>query len=258
MQQKQQEWATQWQIFQEQETLFLFQDWIYPQTLEDFRGKTVLEAGCGGGVHTALIAPLAKQVTAVDLNTIELARQRLKEFKNISFKEEDIATMDLGESFDVVMSIAVVHHTNDPDKTVENLKRHVKPGGKLILWVYAKEGNGFVEYCIEPIRKFLIKHLDRKPVLGITWVLTVFLYLPVFTIYQLPLRFLPYYEYFANFRRLSFNRNYLNIFDKLNAPQVTLLEKDRVRHWFHGDEFEILHLSHYKGVSWRITAQRGI
>lgn len=256
MQQKQQEWFTQWQIFNENETLFLLQDWIYPQRLEDFGGLTVLEAGCGGGVHTALIAPLARHVTAVDLNTVELARQRLEEFKNVSFLEADIATMDLGHQFDVVMSVAVVHHTDDPDKTVENLKRHVKPGGKLILWVYAREGNGFVEYFIEPIRKFLIKHFHRRVVLSIAWGLTVFLYIPVFTLYRLPFKFLPYWEYFGNFRRLSFNRNYLNVFDKLNAPQVTFLENHRVRSWFDGDEFEVLHLSHYKGVSWRVTARR--
>lgn len=216
----------------------------------------MLEAGCGGGVHTALIAPYAQHVTAVDLNTIELARQRLQGAKNVSFLEGDIAAMDFGQEFDVVMSVAVVHHTNDPDKTVENLKRHVKPGGKLVLWVYAREGNGFVEYFIEPIRKLLIKHLSRRLVLGIAWALTVILYIPVFTIYLLPLRSLPYFEYFGNFRRLSFNRNFLNVFDKLNAPQVTFLDNHRVKSWFDGDEFEVLHLSHYKGVSWRLTARR--
>jgi len=102
----------------------------------------------------------------------------------------------------------------------------------------------------------LIKHFHRRVVLGLAWVLTCFLYIPVFTIYLLPLRFLPYFEYFGNFRRLSFNRNCLNVFDKLNAPQVRFLEKHQVEAWFNGDGFEVLHLSHYKGVSWRVTARR--
>jgi hypothetical protein len=29
--------------------LFLFKGWVYSATLEDFRGKDVLESGCGGG-----------------------------------------------------------------------------------------------------------------------------------------------------------------------------------------------------------------
>jgi hypothetical protein len=34
------------------EALFLFADWIYPNTINDFREKDVLECGCGRGQHT--------------------------------------------------------------------------------------------------------------------------------------------------------------------------------------------------------------
>src|SRR6185295_10883137 len=74
---KQSEWSEQWKMLQDDE-LFLFRDWIYPNTLGDFRGKTVLECGCGGGQHTSFVAPFAKSVTAVDLNTTDIARERNK------------------------------------------------------------------------------------------------------------------------------------------------------------------------------------
>ena len=253
---RQDEWLEQWSIFDRNETLFLFLDWIYPQTLEDCEGKDVLEAGCGGGPHTELLARYAKHVTAVDLNTIPLARQRLAQAKNVDFKEADISIMDLGRQFDIVLCIAVIHHTDDPDRTAQNLKRHVKPGGKIILWGYSKEGNGMVEYGVEPLRKLFLKNLNRKTILAISWVITVLLYIPVYSVYLLPLKFLPYYEYFGNFRKLAFQRNLLNVFDKLNAPQVDFLTEKRVRNWFKDDDFEITHISRYKGVSWRITAQR--
>jgi 2-polyprenyl-3-methyl-5-hydroxy-6-metoxy-1,4-benzoquinol methylase len=121
-------------MFQDEE-LFLFQVWIYPNTLNDFRDKEVLEAGCGGGQHTEFIASFAKEITAVDLNTVELAKKRNKAFTNIQLVEADIAEMDLKKQFDIVFSVGVVHHTDYPDKTVENLKKHVEPSGKLILWV---------------------------------------------------------------------------------------------------------------------------
>ncbi|PIQ91060.1 MAG: hypothetical protein COV71_01265, partial [Candidatus Omnitrophica bacterium CG11_big_fil_rev_8_21_14_0_20_41_12] len=100
---KQSEWHKQWGLFRDEE-LFLFQDWIYPNKLEDFQGKDVLDAGCGGGQHTLFIAPYAKNITAVDLNTIDIAAQRNKYFKNINFFEDDIALMDLGKKFDIVFS----------------------------------------------------------------------------------------------------------------------------------------------------------
>ncbi|MFA6319117.1 MAG: hypothetical protein WC943_17025, partial [Elusimicrobiota bacterium] len=67
----------------------------------------------------------------------------------------------------------------------------------------------------------------------------------------LPLRFLPYYEYFENWRILSYSRNMLNVFDKLNAPQTHFIRKERIERWFSPSEFQDIHISPYKGVSWR-------
>lgn len=254
-QEKQAEWHEQWSLLRDDE-LSLFVDWIHPTRLEDLRGKTVLEGGCGGGQHTAFMAPFAARITAVDLNTVDLAQERTKEFKNVRFVEADVAAMDLGETFDVVLSVGVVHHTDDPDATARNLIRHLKPGGRLVLWVYSREGNFLVEWGVEPARKLFLRRLPRTVLLAVSRAITAALYLPVFTLYLLPLPFLPYFEYFANFRRLSFARNVLNVFDKLNAPQVQLLSRDRVLGWRSYADFKSFEVTPYRGVSWRINAVR--
>jgi len=249
-QKKQSEWHEQWSMLQDDE-LFLFKDWILPVKLEDFGGKEVLECGCGGGQHTSYVAPFAGHHTAVDLNTADLARERNLKFNNITFVEADIGTMDLGKKFDFVFSIGVVHHTDDPDKTFRNMMQHTKPGGKTIVWVYSKEGNAMVEYGVEPLRKLFLRHLSRKALLGLSKFITALLYPFVYTIYLLPLRFLPYYEYFGNFRKLTFYRNTLNVFDKLNAPQVDFISYERIKKWFSESEYEQISITPYKGVSWR-------
>jgi SAM-dependent methyltransferase len=252
---KQGEWAAQWSMMQDEER-FLFDDWIWPSRLEDFRDKDVLEAGCGGGQHTALVAQVARSVTAVDLNTVEIARQRTLGYDNVRLVEADLAGMDLGRTFDIVFSIGVVHHTDDPDRTVRNLARHVAPGGRLVLWVYSQEGNALVRYLVEPLRRVLLTRLSRRSLLRLSRLITVALHLPVYTLYRLPLPFLPYYQYFGNFRRLGFARNTLNVFDKLNAPQVQLISRRRAQSWFDPDRFEEIHLSRYVGVSWRASGTR--
>jgi SAM-dependent methyltransferase len=258
MQAKQSEWHKQWTMFRDDER-FLFTEWIAPVTLEDFRGKSVLEAGCGGGQHTSFIAPFASSVTAVDLNTCDLARERTAGLGNITFVEADIATMDLGRQFDVVMCIGVIHHTDDPDRTFENLYRHCRPGGRMVIWTYSSEGNGMVRYLVEPLRKAFLRRLPRKAVSAVSAVVTTLLYPPVFTIYKIPfLRFLPYYEYFGNFRRLSFRRNVLNVFDKLNAPQVKFTTLAKCAEWFSADRFdpESISVRKYAGVSYSLSGVR--
>lgn len=245
---KQSEWFEQWSLLEDNE-LFLFQEWISPLRLEDFKGKEVLEGGCGGGQHTSFVAPHAKEILAVDLNTVQIARERTRKFQNVTFLEADLATMNLEKQFDIVFSIGVIHHTDSPDKTFANLKRFVKPGGKIVIWVYSKEGNWLVDNVVEPIRKAFLVHLSRKALLGISGIITALLYLPVYSVYLLPLKFLPYFEYFANFRRLSFYRNTLNVFDKLNAPQVDFISKERIQSWF-AEDFTNVDIHPYKGVSW--------
>jgi SAM-dependent methyltransferase len=248
---KQDEWRKQWEMFRGDDELFLFKEWIFPNTMEDFRGREVLECGCGGGQHTSFIAPYAKSVTAVDLNTSSIAAERNSRFDNIKFVEADIATMELNKKFDVVFSIGVVHHTDCPDKTITNLKKHLKPGGRLIIWVYSREGNFLARKVMEPVRKLFFSGMERANLLKLSKLITFLLYIPVYTIYFLPFSFLPYYEYFKNFRKLSFYRNNLNVFDKLNAPQVIFIEHSRVAKWFDQAEFDSVHISSYLNVSWR-------
>jgi SAM-dependent methyltransferase len=249
MQKKQSEWHEQWTLLQDNEE-FLFNEWIEPNKLEDFNDKEILECGCGGGQHTMFVAPYAKSITAVDLNTTDLAKKRNSKFSNVEFVEADLAKMDLQKQFDIVFSIGVVHHTDDPDLTMQNLAKHVKPGGKLIVWVYSKEGNWMVDKILEPLRKTFLVNMSRKSLLGLSKLTTFLMYLPIYTIYLLPLTFLPFYEYFQNFRRLTFYRNTLNVFDKLNAPQVDFISNKRINNWFSG-QFSSANITPYKGVSWR-------
>ena len=259
-QEKQLEWRDQWTLFQDDER-FLFEEWIAPRTLEHFRGKTVLECGCGGGQHTGFVAPVAAHVTAVDLNAIDVARDRNRRFQNISYLEADIASLDLTERFDVVFCIGVIHHTDNPDQTFEAIYRHCKPGGLVIIWTYSAEGNGLVRYLVEPLRAMLLRRLPRSLLVRLSEAITALLYPIVYSIY-LPrfTSFLPYHEYFRNFRRLSFRRNVLNVFDKLNAPQTRFTTRAQCDRWFDARRFDASSISirRYAGVSYSLSGVKRV
>lgn len=246
------EWSYQWSHFEDDQP-FLFREWIEPNRLEDFRGKYVIDAGCGPGHHVRLVAAHAARVTGVDLNTATIACERTADLAGVRIEEGDIATWRPAEPADVVYCIGVIHHTDDPDATFANLRRMCRDGGRLIVWCYSEEGNRLVRRYVEPLRRALLRRWSRSAVARLSALLTLLLYVPVCTLYLLPLRRLPYYEYFANFRRLGLRRNVLNVFDKLNAPQTQFISRARVERWFASDRFAEVSITPYKGVSWRAS-----
>ena len=202
------------------------------------------------------MAPYARHATGVDLNAIPSARRRIGHLPNVTLVEGDIATLDLGQRFDVVYSVGVLHHTDDPAVSFESALRHCRPGGRVIVWVYSHEGNMLVRTVVESAKRVLVDRLPRAVVWQLARVLTALLTGVVHTLYRLPLPGLPFAEYFANWRRLSYRRNVLNVFDKLNAPQTRFLRRDEVARWFDPARFTNVHISHYRGVSWRASGTR--
>lgn len=255
LQVKQPEWRTQWEYFQD-DSRFLFEEWIKPHAMEVFRDKDVVDCGCGGGQHIDFIAPIAKSVLGIDLNTADIAKKRNVKHANVSFIEGDLATAQLPVQFDIAYCIGVIQHTVDPDKTFANIKTFVKPGGLIILWCYAKEGNWLNRAVLEPVKRAALLKLPKRVLFVLSLFLTALMYPIIYTIYLLPLRFLPYYEYFKNFRKLSYWRNHLNVFDKLNAPITNFIAREQVERWFSAQEFADIHIDLYNGMSWRASGRR--
>lgn len=238
------------------DSLFLFEEWIKPHTLETFRDKTVVDCGCGGGQHIEFVAPAAKEVLGIDLNTTEVAKAYVERFGNVRLLAGDLAVVKLNKEYDIAYCIGVIQHTLDPDKTFANIKTFVKPGGLLIFWCYAKEGNFLNWGVLEPVKRLVLLRLPRKILFILSLVLTAMMYPIVYTIYLLPLTFLPYYYYFQNWRKLSFRRNQLNVFDKLNAPITNFITRDQVERWFNPQEFSEVHIDHYNEISWRASGRK--
>jgi ubiquinone/menaquinone biosynthesis C-methylase UbiE len=106
-----------------------------------YRGRTLLEVGCGIGTDLVRFAQGGAMVTGVDLSStaIELAQR--------NFALHGVSAMDLrvanGEalpfndgSFDVVYGHGVVQYTADAPRLIRECHRVIKPGGQGIFMVY--------------------------------------------------------------------------------------------------------------------------
>jgi ubiquinone/menaquinone biosynthesis C-methylase UbiE len=113
-------------------------------TPDDFKGKHVLDMGCGTGEYTLWYAMSgAGKVTGIDLSdgSLKIARERKEEgnFDNVDFLKMDLLKCDLpSNSFDYSYSIGVLHHTGDPFRGFKNLVKVTKPGGIIIVSLYNK------------------------------------------------------------------------------------------------------------------------
>jgi len=130
-------------------------EWHIPEAA-DFagaRGLRVLEIGCGLGTDGVRFAKAGADYTGVDLTdaAIELARKRF-ELSGLrgELRVSDAENLDFAdESFDLVYSHGVLHHTPDIARAVSEIHRVLKPGGRAIVMLYHRDSYNYrVGICI--------------------------------------------------------------------------------------------------------------
>lgn len=115
-------------------TELLHHDTLYPQ------GSIVLEAGCGVGAQTVILARNSPEasITSIDISgeSIEKARQLAEKegLKNVGFQVADIFNLPFeDETFDHVFICFVLEHLKNPLGALQSLKRVLKKGGTITV-----------------------------------------------------------------------------------------------------------------------------
>lgn len=156
-----------------------FKTWTTSLEPEDFKGKDVLDAGCGMGRNSYW--PLtygAKSVTAFDNDEQSLAsaRKTLEEFKNVQVIRCDISQMPWQDAFDIAICIGVIHHLRNPQLALQNLCKALRPAGRLVVWVYSYEEHPWVKDVVSPIRTALTSRLPLPVIHALSYACSVPLY----------------------------------------------------------------------------------
>jgi len=104
----------------------------------DLAGKTIFDAGCGGGRLARIVAPKCKTFIGLDYSiAVEKAFELCREMKNAHFIQCDVNQQPFKPaSFDIVYSHGVLHHTPDTKKSFDNLPDLVKPGGTFYVALF--------------------------------------------------------------------------------------------------------------------------
>jgi ubiquinone/menaquinone biosynthesis C-methylase UbiE len=140
-------------------------DWAIADLLQHLgveSGATVLDAGCGPGVHSIRVAKAGHRVCAIDLSQTMLAQAQKRSAvaqvsDQIEFSQQDLTQLDLpDQSFRYVFSWGVVIHIPEAEKALDELARIVEPGGKLALYITNQSA---IDHKIEGFLRWIL----RKP-----------------------------------------------------------------------------------------------
>lgn len=109
-----------------------------------WKGKRVLEIGCGIGTDTEQFAKAGASVVAVDLSdeSLRIARDRIA-LRGLSDRvtffnanAEELSSTVPVETFDLIYSFGVLHHTPNPARAYDQLKLYMGPNSVAKLMVY--------------------------------------------------------------------------------------------------------------------------
>ncbi|MBI5033781.1 MAG: methyltransferase domain-containing protein [Chloroflexi bacterium] len=112
----------------------LHHDTIYP------RGSQVLEAGCGVGAQTIILAQHSPQThfTSIDISplSLQVARTRASQhsISNVDFQVADIFNLPFETNrFDHIFVCFVLEHLRQPVEALMRLRQVLKPGGTITV-----------------------------------------------------------------------------------------------------------------------------
>jgi len=107
----------------------------------------VLEIGCGLGTDGAQFAQAGANYTGIDLTeaAVDLAKRRFELFQLPgTFRVADAEHLDFPDnSFDLVYSHGVLHHTPDTPAAVREIHRVLRTGGKAVVMLYHRDSYNY-------------------------------------------------------------------------------------------------------------------
>ena len=151
---------------------------------EKWKGKKVLEIGCGIGTDTINFARAGAEVTAVELSekSLDLVSKRAEVFnledriKTYCVDAEKLSKVVPVENYDLIYSFGVIHHTPNPEKIVEEIEKYSKKGTVVkimvyyrysfkVLWILINYGKG----AFWKLKELIAKHSEAQTGCPVTY-----------------------------------------------------------------------------------------
>lgn len=231
-----------------------FRGWVSPLRQEDFSDTRVLDAGCGMGRNSFWVAKWgAREVVAFDADpgTVEAASRNLVGLPNVRVLLKSIYDIAWRDEFDVVLSIGVIHHLENPLAAVRKLAQAVRPGGKVLIWVYGYEGNEWIVKFISPLRRVFLSRLPPALLDYLTYAVSIPFY---GFLYIVPTA----HSYLRQLKTLHFSHVHSIIFDQLLPAIARYYRREEAETLLREAGLVDVIATHVNNNSWAVVGVRPI
>ena len=217
--------------------------------LSELEGRRVVEIGSGNGrIVNMLLDAGAVHVTAVEPSSgIEIlkenTRERADRIDYLQVAGENLPAVEA----EIAVSIGVLHHIEDPQPTVRRVLEALGPGGRFVVWVYGREGNGSYIFFAESLRR-LTRVMPDFILAGLAHVLNALMEVYVFLCRYLPLPLARYMR--AVMSKFDRRKRFFLIFDQLNCGYAKYYTRQEVQELLSEAGFRNVRLYHRHGMSW--------
>jgi SAM-dependent methyltransferase len=236
----------------------LLQDMMGPlATLDELRDARVADIGSGTGrIVRMLLDAGAAHVTAVEpsVGVAQLRENTRDVADRVEILHAQGDALPPGRDFDWVFSIGVIQFIPDPQPVLRAALNALRPGGRCLIWVYGREGNGLYLAVLGALRSVTTR-LPHRALAALCTVLDWGLSLYIGLCRWLPLPLRDYAR--GTLARLSSAERRLTIYDQLNPTYVHYHSEEEARALLETAGFERVELHHRRGYSWTVMGVRG-
>lgn len=258
------DFGEQWTTYRSNDGFYasqeMFADMLGPYEKSiDIKNAKAIDIGSGTGrIVMMLLEAGAAHVTAVEPSAaFDVLRTNLQE-SGITPERYTLLNCRGDEvpeecQADLAFSIGVLHHIPDPHPVVRAVYNALRPGGKFVIWLYGKEGNGLYLTFIEPLRK-ITKHMPHWALVGLVWMLYIPLCVYTLLCHVLPL---PLKNYLLNVLfRMSPEKRRLVIYDQLNPEYAKYYTRRGAEDLLQSNGFKKVAVHNRRGYSWTVIGTK--
>jgi SAM-dependent methyltransferase len=233
----------------------LLQDVFGPLlNVDDLKGALVIDVGAGTGRFTnVFVSTGVARVVAVEPSRAfdALTKNTAAHRDRVECVHTPVEQFRASSPADFAFSYGVLHHIPDPRCAVAAMRDALKPGGRIGIWLYGREGNE-AYVALLTVLTVVTRRLPHAWLEACVWLVYVpaVVYMWLCRVLPLPLR-----RYFVDvFSKLTPDKRRLTLYDQLNPAYAKYYWQQEVRALLQDAGFVDVEVFHRHNYSWTAVA----